>query len=54
MSVTVPLNVPTISRRLRLYNRYACLESCANVETEVALRDSELLLQKPIKLVPNI
>ncbi|KAI8393663.1 uncharacterized protein BYT42DRAFT_640801 [Radiomyces spectabilis] len=49
MSVTVPLNVPTISRHLRLYNRYACLESCADVETEDALSDSELLLPKPIK-----
>ncbi|KAI8379121.1 uncharacterized protein BYT42DRAFT_313978 [Radiomyces spectabilis] len=50
MSVTVPLNVSTISRHLRLYNRYACLESCADVETEDALSDSELLLPKPVKI----
>ncbi|KAI8391489.1 uncharacterized protein BYT42DRAFT_197154 [Radiomyces spectabilis] len=50
MSVTVPLSVPTISRHLRLYNRYACLETCAYVEAENSLSDSELLLPKPVKI----
>ncbi|KAI8384534.1 uncharacterized protein BYT42DRAFT_562818 [Radiomyces spectabilis] len=50
MSVTVPLTIPTISRHLQLYNRYACLETCADVEAGDVLTDSELFLPKPVKI----
>ncbi|KAI8372852.1 uncharacterized protein BYT42DRAFT_578232 [Radiomyces spectabilis] len=53
MSVIVPLSVPTVSRHLRLYNRYGCLETCAYVEAEDSLSDLSCCFRNQLKSVPR-